>query len=180
MLTFFKYCLLFSITLLFFWSCEQKEQECYQPLITSVKAGFMTREIRDSIIVTDTSTRDTTIYLRRDTGLIAPIFFTINESPALMIPAPKGATVIAFPLNPDNESMQYLIKADSTSALADTLTVNYTTTLKFINNDCGFTNFFNINGYHCTSNVFDSVALQTDAVTNVGSDRHLLLYIFKK
>jgi hypothetical protein len=170
---------LLSITLLFL-ACKPKEQECYQPLNTSVKAAFMTREIRDSIIVTDTSTRDTTIYLRRDTGLIAPVFYSVDETPAIMIPGPKGTTVIAFPLNPDKENMRYLLKADSNLAITDTLTIQYTSTLKFINNDCGFTNYFKIVGFNCTNNIFDSVALQTPEVTNVGSDRHLLLYIFKK
>ncbi len=159
-------------------SCTPKEQECYQPMNTTAKAAFMVREIRDSIIVTDTSTRDTTIYLRRDTGLIAPVFYSIDEIPALRIAGTRGANVMAFPLNPDKDSIKYLIKADSTLDIADTLTIYYSAILKFVSNDCGFTNYYNIVNYKCTNNIFDSVSLQTKEVTNLGSDRHLLLYIF--
>jgi hypothetical protein len=164
-------------------SCEKDEPECYQPVNVTAINAFV---IRDSIRRYDTlpsSTpgnvivRDTYYISFRDSQLINPGMYTLDVTPAYRIVGDERESVLPTPLNPNKDSMRYLILFDTAvSGSADTLTFFYTSSVHFISNNCGYTNYFYIDSVHVTKHVLDSAAIFKREVTSDQSTRNILLY----
>lgn len=164
-------------------SCEKEEPECYQPVNVTAISAFV---LRDSIRKTDTLpsstpgiiiTRDTYYISFRDTPLINPGMYTLDVTPAYRIVGDESESVLPTPLNPNKGSMRYRILFDTAvSTSSDTLTFFYTSSVHFISNNCGYTNYFNIDSVHVTKHVLDSAAIIKREVTSDQSKRNILLY----
>ncbi len=159
-------------------SCETT-QECYQPTTVTVKAAFVVKNTYDSLIVTDTSARDTTIISHYDTFMAAPYFQSLGLDSTVGILGAKGTSLMPLPLNPDAGNIRYLVVPDTADfSVIDTLTIFYTPQVHFISNSCGYTYYYNIDSVHNATALFDSVALANREVTTLGNVRHILLYFF--
>src|SRR5690606_18644482 len=131
----------------------------------------------DSLIVTDTSARDTTIISHYDTQMVAPYFRSLNVDSVVSIIGVRGTVVMPLPLNPDASFIQYLVVHDTASMnVNDTLTIYYTPQVHFISNSCGYTYFYQIDSLQTATNLFDSTSLVDRAVTTKGNVRNILLY----
>lgn len=166
-------------------SCEKDEPECYQPVNVTAISAFVVRDSVRKIDTLPTSTpgniitRDTYYISFRDSPLINPGMYTLDVTPAYRIVGDESESVLPTPLNPGKDSMRYRILFDTAvSANADTLTFFYTSSVHFISNNCGYTNYFNIDSVHITKNVLDSVAVFKREVTSDQSTRNILLYFF--
>lgn len=161
-------------------SCETN-QECYQPTTVTVKAAFVVKNTYDSLIVTDSTVRDTTIVTYYDTFMAAPYFQSLDFDSTVGILGDRGTNLIPLPLNPDVDSIRYLVVPDTADfSSIDTLVIYYTPKVYFISNNCGYTYYYNIDSVHTATALFDSTALANKEVTTQGSTRHILLYFFKQ
>lgn len=173
-----KYFLLFITSILFLHSCK-KEQACHIPTDITAKVEFGVKYTRDTIIVTDSLVRDTTIIVFRDTLLPAPAMETYSYDTNFIIRGARGVSVLPFSLDPDQSSISYVIYSDYESPnYRDTLTVYYQSKLFFISNDCGFTYNYLIDSAKLNGTQLDSLSLQEPEVTTSGSKRHIRLYYF--
>lgn len=171
--------------LAFVSSCETKEPECYQPVNVTAICGFV---VRDTFFYTDTipgtGLEVDTYRLTYDPRLLlSPGMFTLDvDSAYKIIGSADGTAYLSVPLNPNANRIRYRLLYDTAqAALADTITFYYTTSVHFISNSCGYTNYYNLDSVRSTSNVLDSVALVQPAVTNNQTDqaRHILIYLFE-
>ncbi len=179
------YLLLFIITALFSlgWvSCEPKEPECYQPINVTVISGFVQR---DTVKYIDTlpGGSDTFVLQYNTTRLLNPGMYTLDvDSIYSIIGGPNGEDHLSVPLNPRADSMRYRFLSDTTvKSNADTFTFYYTSSVHFISNDCGYTNFYKLDSVRSTRHLVDSIALISSEVTNdqTNAVRHIQLYFFK-
>lgn len=161
-------------------SCEPKEPECYQPVNVTLISGFVGR---DTVRIVDSATNTDTFQLQyTPRRLLSPGMYALDvDSLYSVIGSANGEDRLSVPLNPRSDSMRYRFMADtSRKAAADTLTFYYTSSVHFISNDCGYTNYYQLDSVHTTKNVVDSIALVNNAVTNnqTNQARHVQLYFF--
>ncbi len=79
--------------------------------------------------------------------------------------------------------MRYRLVFDTSQVnTADTVTFYYTSSVHFISNSCGYTNYYNLDSVHSTKNVLDSISVVNPAVTNNQTlqAKHVLLYFSNK
>ena len=169
----------------FISSCETKDPECYQPVNVTAISGFM---VRDTVLVIDTIPGtgvpiDTYKLVYNNKLLISPGMFTLDVDSFIgIIGSADGANQLSVPLNPNADSMRYRLVLDTSQvAQADTVTFYYTSSVHFISNSCGYTNYYNLDSVHSTKNFLDSIALVNPAVTNdqTAQARHILIYFFE-
>lgn len=177
-----KTILKYLLPLCSFWllalSCK-KEQACHIPTDITAKVTFGLKDIRDSIINTDSVVIDTTFVFFRDTLLPLPALSTYEYDTNFTIQGLRGISTLPFSLDPDKASISYIMfpNYELTSA-RDTLTVYYKSNLFFISNDCGFTYNYEIDSAVTTNNLIDSIHVAEKLVTTDGSKRHIKLYFF--
>lgn len=160
-------------------SCT-KEQDCHIPTDITAKLVFGTKELRDSIINTDSVVIDTTYIFYRDSLMELPTMETFSYDTNFIIKGLRGVSTLPFSLDPDTTTIQYIVypNYDETPNIKDTLTVTYKSHLFFISNSCGFTYNYEIVDAHATFNVFDSISISEREVSTDGSKRHIRLYFF--
>lgn len=162
-----------------FNSCD-KEQVCHTVTSVTAKSVFSIKEIKDTLILTDTSAIDTTIISYRDTLLATPTMATFSYDSNFIITGLNNISTMPFSLDPDLETIQYIVTPDANEPdSTDTLTVNYQSELHFISNDCGFTYYYDLVSASITKHHFDSVAITENEVTIEGNKRHIRLYFYK-
>lgn len=165
----------------FISSCETKDPECYQPVNVTAISGFM---VRDTVkLDTIPGTTDSFILQYNSKLLISPGMFTLDVDSFLgIIGSANGSSQLSVPLNPNADSMRYRLVFDTSQvAQADTVTFYYTSSVHFISNSCGYTNYYNLDSVRSTKNVVDSIALVNPAVTNdqTAQARHIQIYFFE-
>lgn len=180
MLRFLKNIGFFILLLAVIIACTPKEQECFQPTTVTAKVYFKVKDIRDTLIITDTSIIDTTFVYFRDTQMVAPSFYTQFGDSILQVNGVRGTVNMTLPLNPDTNSIQYAFTPDRDQLIFDTLTINYTSELHFLSNNCGFTYYYNIDNVQVTTNFVDSFAVTDRNVTSDGSIQNIQLYYFRQ
>ena len=171
------FCSLIGIGL---YSCETDGPECYEPINVSLKSAFVRRDSFSTTIGTDTSIRDTTYIVAEDTFLIAPRFTAIDMGTIIyqVTGSNTNATnILGVALDPARDSMRFQIQTDTLSTLIDTITFFYQTSLFFISNNCGYTNYFDLDSMRITRNIFDSAKISNANVTKDGSNKNVLLYL---
>jgi hypothetical protein len=159
-------------------ACEPSTPECYEPNSVRLNAGFIVR--RDTIVVVDSiSFRDSTIIQYSDSFMRSPLMLSLDtDSIYGVIGTPNGTSTLGIALNPNTDSMRYLVQFDTALAHFDTITFFYKPSIHFISNNCGYTHYFNIDSVHVTKNYLDSAAIQRSQVTNEANIRHVLFYFF--
>lgn len=163
------------------YSCEKSKPECYVPVNILTRNEFV---VKQAIHYDSTRTEDsisiqvdTTVISYRDTGFKAPTMKSIDMPQNLIIYGGANASVIGVPLEPQRQSLSYVIQYDTAVASFDTITYYYKTNNYFISNACGFTNSFYIDSIHITKNTLDSFGLIKPNIVT-GNDRQVLLYFF--
>lgn len=172
--------ILFAFMSIGMYSCETDGPECYEPVNITLKSAFVRRDSFSTTVGTDTSIRDTTYIVAEDSFLLSPRFTALDIEPLFyqVTGASTNATnIMGVALDPARDSMRFSIKTDTASNLVDTVTFFYTTSLFFISNNCGYTNYFNLDSLRITKNVFDSAQISVRSVTKDGSARNILLFL---
>jgi|GEM_PF-667062 len=173
-------CFVWACMMLVFAASCNKEQVCFIPTNVTGKMAFSVKEVRDTLILTDSNVIDTTIISFRDTAMTAHEMRTFTYDTNYVIYGIRGQSIISFSLDPDLQTIQYKVVPDNNEPeMNDTLTVKYDSYLYFISNDCGFTYNYKITSVHITNHYLDSSAVITPEVTTEGSKQHIRLYFFK-
>lgn len=161
-------------------SCKQQDVLCYEPTEATMRVGFGQRLILDVDTFLDSVLVDTTLFMYRDTLL--PYLQAIYDdgSNKFNVISGEGTNSLTLLLNPNASSTRYAVTYDTTSGIVDTLIVNYNTVPVFISNDCGFTNFYNIEDVMMVSSGVDSMHISDIEVTldNSNNKRHVYFYFF--
>lgn len=159
-------------------ACEKGDPDCYQTNSVQTRIQFVSKDsIRIDSMLNDTLLLDTTIIRYADTAFEAPAFHTIGMEQNIQINA-SYATRIGAPLDPGRDTMFYVLKLDTAEAAADTLQFVYSAFNHFISNNCGFTNFFQLQSVTATGQLVDSVAIINSEVTNSAQEIHVQLFFF--
>ena len=82
-------------------------------------------------------------------------------------------------LSPQHDSCRYIIQADSSLGLYDTLAFYYARKLQYISDGCGYTYFFDLNKIIHTQHQIDSIAIINSEVnTNANTNplEHVQIY----
>ena len=169
-----------SLLVLGLASCETEGPECYEPINVTVKSIFVNRDSFSTTVGTDTSLRDTTYIIEDDTFLEAPRFTALDlNSQGIYQVTGVSTAVIGVALDAAKDSMRYTIQTDTLSGDIDTITFYYRPSLFFVSNNCGYTNYFDLDSIRVTKNVLDSAKLNKPSVTKEGNVRNVLLYLNK-
>lgn len=173
---YWKYIIFLSIVcMLTTNSCTKTEPECFQPTEVTGKLAFRYYEIKDSVIVVDTGTRDTIIRRQGDTGMPSPILRTLDLGVNYEVRGQRGSNIMTMPLNPDLDRMRYIFKPDTTLPNWDTITMSYNVRNQFINNDCGFTFIYQITNVDVVKTNFDSLEIKDTVINTQGNAQHIQL-----
>lgn len=144
-----------------FASCETGDPGCYQPTVVSGVCGF---QARDTQIVADTVSLDPfvtvnrTIFIFHDSLMDSPEMKVLNEDTVLLARGQKGASALGIAFNQAKDSIRYTFRTDTTSAVYDTITFRYNSTLHFISNNCGYNYYFGLQSVSHTTHMIDSFA----------------------
>ena len=177
---------LLIVTISFFslHSCKTKDQDCFQSVIVLNYASFKARDIvLDTIHSADSVTyKVDTAVLFVDTPLNTPEFTYIQSSASdsFFRLVAYGASVLAAPLNPQQDSIRYRFRSDTASTSADTVTFYYSPTIHFINNSCGYTYYYNLENVKTTMHMLDSAAIINKLVSGSNSTASNVNFYFKK
>lgn len=161
-------------------SCKKQDVMCYQPTEATMRVGFGQRLILDVDTFIDSVLVDTTLFMYRDTLLPYLQAHFDDGRNAFTVIAGEGTNALTLLLNPNTTSTRYMVSYDTTSGIVDTVTITYNTVPVFISNDCGFTNFYNIENVEIASSSVDSMHIPEREVTldNANNKRHVNFYFF--
>lgn len=175
----FRSGLLFVIAFLFFLpSCEKKEPDCFEPNLVLTRIAFTSKDSIHVDSLIDSVYVDTTFVQYKDTFFKSPVLISIGMPQNIMIFGSQYNNFIGAPFNPDYGHIKYALIYDTTQAASDTISYFYHSSVHFISNACGFTNFYHIDSVQATKHILDSVAINKRDVTDNASDRHVTLYFY--
>lgn len=163
----------------FLASCST-DQECYEPVNVNARTGFTlisVDSVDSAVIGIDTTYIKKARTNYKDTFLPTATITVLGEDKNFLIGS--TGTSIGPLLNPDKDSIRYSLRIDTITALYDTITFFYESSVHFISNNCGYTYYFNLQNVKSSYNSIDSIALLRKDVTNGSSDINVRLY-FKK
>lgn len=170
--------------MLLFAACKPKDPDCYQSILVLNFGQFQTRYLDTASIKIDSFTTIVdSIEKIRDSVMPAPEMQVIGEDSAYTIIG-KESILLAFPFNPEKDSIRYRFTADTTTKEYDTLTFFYTSSPHFISNNCGYTYYYNLDSVKSTNHVLDSNYVinpsLTDDNTNTTRKANVMLYFKRK
>lgn len=177
----YKSGLLFTFAFLFcLTACEKKEPDCFEPTTVLTRIAFT---VKDSIHVDsliDSVYVDTTFVQYKDTFFKSPTLISIGMPQNIIIFGSQYNNYIGAPLNPGSGHIRYALIYDTTQVVSDTLTYFYHSSVHFISNACGFTNFYHIDSVQATKHLLDSFSINKRDITDNASDRHVTLYFYNQ
>jgi len=113
----------------------------------------------------------------------APEMIVIGEDSTYGV-AGREISTLSFPFNPEKQSIRYSFRADTTGTQYDTLTFFYTPTPHFVNNNCGYTFYYNLDSVRSTNHMVDSSYIinpsLTDDNTNKTRSTNVIFYFKRK
>lgn len=111
-----------------------------------------------------------------DSALRSPALTPVGGEGALQYTT-ATARLQVYP-SPQADSCQYVLRPDSLSALADTLSFGYKRQLRYISDACGYGYNYNLLTARATGNFIDSVRIRNAAITSdVNSPVHVQIYL---
>lgn len=161
-----------------FTACEKQEPDCFQNKQVFTWMAFTEKKLVRVDSMIDSVLVDTTVVRYKDTLFKSPVLISIGMANNIRVIGSQYNNFIGAPLNPDTHSLRYALVYDTTKSMSDTITYFYNSSVHFISNACGFTNFYHIDSVRTTKHLIDSVVLKERDVTDKASDRHLILYFF--
>ncbi len=111
-----------------------------------------------------------------DSALRSPVLTPIGGEGVLQY-TEATAKLQLYP-SPLADSCQYVLRTDTASALADTLSFGYGRQLRYISDACGYGYIYNLLSARATGNFIDSVRIRNAAITSdVNSPVHVQIYL---
>ena len=170
-----RYILLLLSTIVVLGSCSKSGPECFAPRSVAVQVGFM---VIDTLVRIDSFNRpDTTIRIA-DTGMFYPTLTSLDMDSVVTFVGEREQSRMSLFLNPDTNSIRYVVRTNRDSATVDTVTIDYEPYNHFISNSCGYTFYYNIKSVRSTRHLMDSVRINQTNVTSSAQERHLIFYYF--
>jgi hypothetical protein len=170
--------------ILLFAACKPKDPDCYQSTLVLNFSQFKERHL-DTVTITidSSSTFVDTIQKVADSIMPAPEMLVLDEDSAYSVSG-KEVVKLPCPFNPAKDSIRYRFRADTSDTQYDTLTFFYTSTPHFINNNCGYTYYYNLDRVKSTNHVLDSSYIispsLTDDNTNKAQNANVIFYFKRK
>ena len=162
-------------------ACENGDPGCYEPQVVSAGIGY---QLRDTQLVDDTVQLDPLIVVQdtldifEDSIMASPEMEVLNESIPLLVIGNNDTRNLGIAFNQAKDSIRYRFRTDTASAVYDTITIHYSSTLHFISNNCGYNYYFGIKNVTHTTHMLDSAAVINNEVTEA-STRNVVFY-FKR